>query len=97
MISEEHSKKWPPGVRDAVYSAGNDLQHGMVFEIDRQWLKTATIELKKCCTVYYPTDEEMLEWFAGSLNAWVEAKGTYPQTSPSARSSNRAWMSSCRS
>ena len=20
----------------------------------------------------------MLEWFAGSLHAWVEAKGTYP-------------------
>ena len=77
-ISDSNQAKWPQEVQDAVVVAGNDIQHGLVYEIDRQWLKTATIELKKCCDVYYPTDEEMLEWFAGSLHAWVEAKGTYP-------------------
>ena len=77
-ISDANQAKWPQEVQDAVVTAGNDIQHGLVYEIDRQWLKTATIELKQCCDVYYPTDEEMLEWFAGSLHAWVEAKGTYP-------------------
>lgn len=76
--SHEHQGKWDEDVVYAVNKAGDDLQHGLVYEIDRQWLKTATIELKECCDVYYPTDEEMLEWFAGSLHAWVEAKGTYP-------------------
>ena len=76
--SDEYQGKWDEEVSYAVNAAANDLQQGMVYEIDRQWLKTATIELKKCCDVYYPTDEEMLEWFAGSLHAWVEAKGTYP-------------------
>lgn len=76
-ISDTHQKKWSQEVQDAVIQSGNDIQH-LVYEIDRQWLKTATIELKKCCDVYYPTDEEMLEWFTGSLSTWVEAKGTYP-------------------
>jgi len=78
-ISDKHQKTWPQGVQDAVIQAGKDIQAGMVYEIDRQWLKTATIELKKCCDVYYPTDEEMLEWFTGSLSTWVEAKNTYPK------------------
>ena len=77
-VSDKHQKTWPQGVQDAVIRAGQDIQAGLVYEIDRQWLKTATIELKKCCDVYYPTDEEMLEWFTGSLSTWVEAKGTYP-------------------
>ena len=78
-ISDKNQKKWPQDVQDAVIQAGKDIQAGMVYEIDRQWLKTATIELKKCCDVYYPTDEEMLEWFTGSLSTWVEAKNTYPK------------------
>jgi TRAP-type C4-dicarboxylate transport system substrate-binding protein len=77
-LSDKHQKTWPQEVQDAVIQAGKDIQAGIVYEIDRQWLKTATIELKKCCDVYYPTDEEMLEWFVGSLSTWVEAKGTYP-------------------
>ena len=77
-ISDKNQKKWPKLVQEAVIKAGKDIQGGMVYEIDRQWLKTATIELKKCCDVYYPTDEEMLEWFTGSISTWVEAKGTYP-------------------
>ena len=60
-------------------AAGNDLQQGMVFEIDRQWLKTATIELKKCCDVYYPTDEEMPRVVRGlAFTPGSRAKGTYP-------------------
>jgi len=78
-VSDKHQKTWPQDVQDAVIQAGKDIQAGIVYEVDRQWLKTATIELKKCCDVYYPTDEEMLEWFFGSLSTWVEAKNTYPK------------------
>jgi TRAP-type C4-dicarboxylate transport system substrate-binding protein len=75
--SKKHFDAWPAEVQNAIVSAGKTIQKGVIFEIDRQWLKVATVELKKCCSIYYPTDEEMEQWFAGALGAWVEAKGTY--------------------
>ncbi|GAB5469355.1 MAG: TRAP transporter substrate-binding protein [Rhodospirillales bacterium] len=53
-----------------------------VQELDREWVEAGETAIKAEIEEWYvPTDEEMVEWRAGAIDAWLNAKGTFdPQT-----------------
>lgn len=49
-----------------------------VQELDRAWVEAGETEIKKTAKEWYvPTEEELTQWRAGAIDAWLNAKGTY--------------------
>ena len=53
-----------------------------VQELDRAWVEAGEEAIKASITEWYvPTEEEMVKWRAGAIDAWLNAKGTFdPET-----------------
>ena len=49
-----------------------------VQKLDRDWVKAGEDAIKAEIEEWYvPTDEEMTQWRAGAIDAWINAKGTF--------------------
>ena len=49
-----------------------------VQEIDRAWVEAGEVAIKAEITEWYvPTEEELVQWRAGAVDAWLNAKGTF--------------------
>ncbi|WP_299892529.1 TRAP transporter substrate-binding protein [uncultured Ruegeria sp.] len=49
-----------------------------VQELDRAWVEAGEIEIKKTAKEWYvPSEDELVQWRAGAIDAWINAKGTY--------------------
>ncbi|WP_264214039.1 TRAP transporter substrate-binding protein [Leisingera thetidis] len=53
-----------------------------VRELDREWVAAGEDAIKASVEEWYvPTEEELAEWRAGAIGAWINAKGTFdPET-----------------
>lgn len=49
-----------------------------VQELDRAWVEAGEAEIKASIEEWYvPSEEEMAQWRAGAIDAWLNAKGTF--------------------
>ena len=70
----DDEKEW---LRTAAEAFGQKVQ-----ELDRAWVEAGEAEIKKTAVEWYvPSEEELVLWRAGAIDAWLNAKGTYdPET-----------------
>lgn len=70
----DQEKKW---LHTAAKAFGQKVQ-----ELDRAWVKAGETAIKTEIKEWYvPTEEEMMQWRAGAIDAWLNAKGTFdPKT-----------------
>ncbi|MEH6360241.1 MAG: TRAP transporter substrate-binding protein DctP, partial [Amylibacter sp.] len=49
-----------------------------VQELDRAWVEAGEAEIKAAITEWYvPTEDELVLWRAGAIDAWLNAKGSF--------------------
>ena len=60
-------------LHEAATAFGQKVQ-----ELDRAWVEAGEAEIKKTAKEWYvPTEEEMTQWRAGAIDAWLNAKGSF--------------------
>lgn len=63
--------------REWLHTAANAFGQ-KVQELDREWVEAGEAIIKAEITEWYvPTDEEMVLWRAGAIDAWLNAKGSF--------------------
>ena len=68
-LSDEE-KEW---LHTAAKAFGEKVQ-----ELDRAWVEAGEKEIKASITEWYvPNEEEMKQWRAGAIDAWLNAKGSF--------------------
>ncbi|MEM7059448.1 MAG: TRAP transporter substrate-binding protein [Pseudomonadota bacterium] len=66
----DQEKEW---LHAAATAFGEKVQ-----ELDRAWVEAGENAIKAEITEWYvPTEEEMVQWRAGAIDAWLNAKGTF--------------------
>ncbi len=66
----DEEKAW---LHEAAQAFGQKVQ-----ELDRAWVEAGETEIKKTAKEWYvPTEEEMTQWRAGAIDAWLNAKGSF--------------------
>ncbi|WP_299842842.1 TRAP transporter substrate-binding protein [uncultured Roseovarius sp.] len=72
-LSDEE-KAW---LHEAAQAFGQKVQ-----ELDRAWVEAGETAIKAEITEWYvPTEEELVQWRAGAIDAWLNAKGSFdPET-----------------
>ena len=51
-----------------------------VNELDNAWIKNGEDIIKASANEWYvPTEDELTQWRAGAIGAWLDAKGTFEQ------------------
>ena len=70
----DQEKEW---LHTAAQAFGQKVQ-----ELDRAWVEAGETAIKAEINEWYvPTEEEMVQWRAGAIDAWLNAKGTFdPET-----------------
>ncbi|MBG6207904.1 TRAP-type C4-dicarboxylate transport system substrate-binding protein [Labrenzia sp. EL_126] len=70
----EQEQEW---LHVAAQAFGQKVQ-----ELDRAWVEAGETAIKAEIDEWYvPSEEELVQWRAGAIDAWLNAKGTYdPQT-----------------
>lgn len=70
----DEEKEW---LHTAAQAFGQKVQ-----ELDRAWVEAGETAIKAEITEWYvPTEEELVEWRAGAIDAWLNAKGSFdPET-----------------
>ena len=60
-------------LHEAATAFGQKVQ-----ELDRAWVDAGEVEIKKTAKEWYvPNEEEMTQWRAGAIDAWLNAKGSF--------------------
>ncbi|WP_282606427.1 TRAP transporter substrate-binding protein [Pelagibius sp. Alg239-R121] len=68
-LSDEE-KAW---LHEAAQAFGQRVQ-----ELDRAWVEAGETAIKATIKEWYvPTEEELVKWRAGAIDAWLNAKGTF--------------------
>ena len=68
-LSDEE-KAW---LHEAAQAFGQRVQ-----ELDRAWVEAGETAIKATINEWYvPTEEELVQWRAGAVDAWLNAKGTF--------------------
>jgi len=66
----DQEKKW---LQTAAEAFGKHVQ-----KLDREWVKAGEDAIKADITEWYvPNEEEMKQWRAGAIDAWLNAKGSF--------------------
>lgn len=66
----DDEKAW---LHEAAQAFGQRVQ-----ELDRAWVEAGETAIKaKINEWYVPTEEELVQWRAGAIDAWLNAKGTF--------------------
>jgi TRAP-type C4-dicarboxylate transport system substrate-binding protein len=66
----DQEKEW---LHAAAQAFGQKVQ-----ELDRAWVEAGEVAIKAEITEWYvPTEEELVQWRAGAIDAWLNAKGTF--------------------
>ncbi|WP_306115990.1 MULTISPECIES: TRAP transporter substrate-binding protein [unclassified Roseovarius] len=66
----DQEKEW---LHTAAQAFGQKVQ-----ELDRAWVEAGETAIKAEIEEWYvPTEEELVQWRAGAIDAWLNAKGTY--------------------
>lgn len=66
----DEEKGW---LRTAAQAFGQKVQ-----ELDRAWVEAGEVEIKKTAKEWYvPTEDELTQWRAGAIDAWLNAKGSF--------------------
>ncbi|SMC10468.1 TRAP transporter substrate-binding protein [Roseovarius aestuarii] len=70
----DEEKEW---LHTAAQAFGQKVQ-----ELDRAWVEAGETAIKAEITEWYvPTEEELVQWRAGAIDAWLNAKGSFdPET-----------------